>query len=249
MQKLSITDIRNWISDSLKQDTLELSVAGDFETEQVIGFAAKYLGTLKRSDIKQADSSRQPQFPAGQSLNLKIDSEIPKGLLVLSYPTDDTWNISRTRRLSILAEIFSDRLRETIRDKLGAAYSPVAYNSPSRTYPGYGMLNIIVSIKPEDADMVAKEVRAIADDMIGKGISKDELQRAVDPMITGIKDMQRQNAYWLFTVLKDSKSHPEQLEWSRTILNDYAAITLEDMAEYAKRYLNNRKAATVIVKP
>ena len=144
---------------------------------------------------------------------------------------------------------FSDRLRETIRDKLGAAYSPDAYNSPSKTYPGYGMLNIIISIKPEDADMVAKEVRAIADDMIGKGISQDELQRAVDPMITNIKDMQRQNSYWLFTVLKDSKYHPEQLEWSRTILKDYAGITLEDMAEYAKRYLDNRKTAIVIVKP
>ncbi len=248
-KKLSIDDVRNWISDPLKNQVSEISVVGDFDVEKTIELAAKYIGTLPKPSAAAKDSSRLPKFPSGKSLNLSVETQIPKGIVVVAYSTDDIWDISRTRRLNMLASVFSEQMRERIREKLGAAYAAGASNDPSRAYPGYGVFKAFIMVKPEEAEIVAQEAKAIAADMAQKKISADELQRAVDPMLTGIKDMRRKNSYWLYTILRASKDHPQQIEWSRTILNDVASINADDILAMAKKYLDNEKSAMMIIKP
>jgi zinc protease len=86
-------------------------------------------------------------------------------------------------------------------------------------------------------------------DLVIDGATQDELSRAISPTLTSIKDMQRRNGYWLNTVLTGSKKYPQQLDWSLTLMKDYASITTEDVSFFAKKYLDNNKAATIVVKP
>ncbi len=58
----------------------------------------------------------------------------------------------------------------------------------------------------------------------------------------------RTNRYWLSTVMSHSKRYPVQLDWSRTIRDDYAAVTVTDISELAAKYLDNRKAAVLVLK-
>ncbi|MFW5853723.1 MAG: M16 family metallopeptidase [Thermodesulfobacteriota bacterium] len=247
---LTLDDIRSWIGPKLQNTPLELSIVGDFDTEKVIDLAARYLGSLPKRPVNPAEElSRLPRFPDGESLNITVDTKIPKGKAVVAYPTTDIWNIHRTRRLSTLASVFSDRLREEVREKLGATYSPHAYNQPSRAYSGYGVFQAVISINPDDADAVVKAVKEITTDLTENGVTEDELRRALDPTLTGIKDMRRENGYWLDTVLSGSREHPEQIEWSRTIVEDYTSITAEELTKMARTYLDNRKAAAVVIVP
>ncbi|OQX25912.1 MAG: hypothetical protein BWK80_13115 [Desulfobacteraceae bacterium IS3] len=80
-------------------------------------------------------------------------------------------------------------------------------------------------------------------------MSEDELRRALDPILTGIKDMVRTNQYWLNTVLINSLRLPEQIDWARSVQKDYAAITAKEVSEMAKKYLKNENAATIVIKP
>jgi zinc protease len=248
--RLTLDQVRAWIEPALTRAPLELSVVGDFDIETVIDLAARYLASLpSRKAAGPVVLSEGPRFPESESLTIELTTRIPKGLVAVVYPTDDMWDISRTRRLSVLAEVFSDRLRERIREKLGAAYSPAAFNRPSRAYAGYGLFKIFIQVAPEEAALVQRQVKAISADLIQGGISHDELKRALDPTLTGIKDMMRQNRYWLNTVLVGSRHHPEQMDWCRTIQSDYAAITVDDLTPLAQKYLDNRKAAAITIQP
>ncbi len=148
-----------------------------------------------------------------------------------------------------MADIVSERLREGIREKLGAAYSFVAYNRPSRAYPGYGVFHTFIHVDPEESNMVVGEIKKIMSDLVVTGVNNEELMRTIKPTLTGIKDMLQRNYYWLNTVLSGSAKHPQQLDWSRTIMDDYASITKDELSVLAKQYLNNDKAAVIIVKP
>ena len=44
-----------------------------------------------------------------------------------------------------------------------------------------------------------------------------------------------------------SKAHPEQLQWSRDILTDYAAITAAEVEAAARTYLVGDRAADILV--
>ncbi len=250
LMKNSLEDVRQWIMAERAGMEIELSLSGDFDREKVISLAARYLGALSiPGSRKEKETSRNPGFPAGKSLSVDVPTDIPKGLVDVAYPTDDFWNIGRTRRLVILGEIVSEMMRVKIRENLGASYSSYAYNDASRVYQGYGVFHAMVQVAPEDADMVVKEIQRIADDIRKNGVGDDLFRRALDPVLTGLKDMLRTNSYWLNSVMLGMRQHPQQLEWSRSLLSDYAAITKEEVAAFAVQYLDNRKAVRIIIQP
>lgn len=250
MRQRSLEQIRQWFGNQLKHAPLELVLVGDFQPQRAVELASRYFGSLdRRSGTGATDARPGPRFAAGQSMRLSSDSAIEKGLVVTAYPTEDFWDIHRTRRLSVLGELFSERLRVYIREKLGAAYSPYAYQRGYRAYPGYGLLQALVMVDPAQTARIADAVKTIAAGMAAKGITQDELRRALDPTLARIKDLRQSNRYWLDSVMTGSSRHPEQLEWARTIESDYAAIRRTEMDALARKYLRDDKAAVVIIVP
>jgi len=250
ISRLSIEDIRAWVEPSLKSAPLEVSVVGDFDTDTVIENVAKYLGTLPdRKEAIARQRSDLPRVPAGEKEILTVKTSLDQALVVVAYPTEDIWDIQRTRRLNTLAAILSERLRLRIREEMGAAYSAFAFNRGSKTYKGFGSLKAYVPLSPENTELIESEIKSIVAELVKGNIPEDELTRANAPVLTSIKDMLKTNAYWLNTVMTGSLQHPQQLEWSRSILDDYAAITAEEVSALAKQYLDNGKAAVLIIKP
>jgi zinc protease len=250
-QRLTLADASNWLGPALASAPLEVSVVGDVDAEAVEALGSLYLGGLERvaASTIAVDPRPAPGFPKGLIRQIDVPTRIDKAMVIVAFETDDVWDIGRTRRLNILAEIFSERLREVVREKLGAAYSPYAYNRPSRAYGGYGLLQAVITADPHQVPMVREQVLAIAADLAAGSISADALIRAREPSLTRIRDHLRQNAYWLNTVLTGSGDHPQQIDWARTILADYGAITAEQLAVLARRYLDPVGSAAVIILP
>lgn len=250
-KSISLDEIRFWMGKYIRSAPMELAVVGDFNEDEVIRQASIFLGSLPaRNPVSETFSSRKvPSFPRGSEVEFSVPTPVDKGLLVVAFPTTDVWDINRTRRLSILSEIFTDRMRKYLRVKLGATYSPFAYNEASRAYKGYGVLQAIITINPDDAQKIKKAVFSIAADLRANGVTEDELKRAQKPVLTGIREALKTNGYWLGTVLAGAGRHPEQIDWSRTILKGYGAITPRGIDRVIKKYLVIKDAATVVVGP
>jgi len=251
LKERTIPEIERWFGAQMAQGPLEISLVGDFSVEEATQLVSLYFGALKkRSDVAAAAQDRPgPVFPRGESFELKIDTAIDRGMVVVAYPTDDFWDIGRTRRLSILSEIFSERLRVQVREKLGAAYSPYAYHRAYRAYDGYGMLLCMLLVDPRHVDSIAEKVEQIGSGLAAQGIHPDELRRALDPTLVQIKDMRQSNRYWLNSVLIGASRHPEQIDWARTIERDYAAITAAEITSMARRYVIDSQAARLVIVP
>jgi zinc protease len=249
-RQLTLEDVRQWLEPIITKGSLEISVVGDFNPQEVEKLAARYMGSFQsRKPMKADDTKDRIHFPDTQKLDIAVETQINKGLVVIACPTGDFWDIRRTRRLAALSEIFSERMRETIREKMGATYSSYAYNRPSRVFPGYGVFSAVAHVDPQMAAIVVNEVKKIMKEMADRGVTEDEVTRAVDPLVTSIKDMRQTNEYWLNSVLTDVGRHPQQLEWSRTILDDYAGIKTSELSALAQKYLLTDRAAVFIAKP
>lgn len=249
-RKNTLGDVKRFLEPSFRQDRIELSIVGDFDLDQTIETAAIYLGSLpaRTAPLRKRPLTLIP-FPGGKSVTDYVETEIPKGMVLVSWLTDEFWYIERTRRLSALGAVFSERLRESVREKMGAAYSPFAHNTPSQVYPFFGLFQAIVPVSPDQGGVVIDEIRNIAANLGTTGVTEEELRLAIDPILTQIKDMRRTNAYWLTSVMTNSWRYPQQLGWSRTIQKDYASITREELTTLAKKYLDFDKAAVIVVTP
>ena len=149
----------------------------------------------------------------------------------------------------MLGEVFADRLRVKVREELGGAYSPGAGNNSSDTYRGYGYMIANVTVDPERAGEIADVVTAIAADLAANGVSEDELDRARQPILTGIRESVRTNGYWLGSVLAAAQEFPERLDWSRSRTADFQGITKAELDTLAKAYLGSNRAFRAVVLP
>ena len=251
LERLTLDDIRTWFQVQLNETQIELAAVGDIDPKQVKALTAKYMTALPLSPANTITAHGGPhlRFPTGESLILEADSQIQNSLVVVAYPTVDMWDIEQTRRLALLSEVFSEQLRVRVREKLGAAYSPYAYNRPYRAYPGFGIFFVFVEASPDEVDIVVDAVRQIAAGLQTQDISLDEFHRALDPTLTRIKDLRQSNTYWLNSVMTGSGRYPQQIQWARTIEDDYAAITKDEIRSFAERYLDNKAAAIIIIHP
>ena len=240
--------VKQLVMPSLEGAPLELSVVGDVNIEETVGLCARWLGSLPTRAAGKTGRATLT-FPEGEVLNLAVGSAIEKSVVSVAWPTTGMVDIHTVRRLSILGSLFSERLRETVREKLGAAYSPSAWNRSSRAYPDYGVLRAMITVAPDQGDAVVAAVGNIAKELREAPASLDEIRRVVDPLVNRIADFRRTNGYWLNSVMTSSSRYPEKLVWPADILEDYKAITAEEIHRLARTYLTPSGAATIRVAP
>jgi zinc protease len=252
LKQRTLAEVKQWLTPELESAYLEVTVLGDVDAETALNAVAKTLGALpKRADKKPAyEKERAVAFPAPEaSTRFEFETEIPKAIATIYWPTADMNDIRRTRRLTVLGSILDDRLRIKVREELGDTYSPACYHVGSDTFTGYGYMTTMIECKPELADSLTKLVVEIGDTLSSGEITDDEFDRAIKPMLSQLEQMRRDNRYWSTSVLRCSQEHPERLDWARSFISDFADIKKEDIAALAKQYLGAKRAVTAGVIP
>src|SRR5262249_52877297 len=153
----NLDEVKAWMMPELSKGAMEVALVGDMDIEATIAAVAQTLGALPPRNAKPAlDERRKVKFPAQPfDKDYTILSEIPKRDRPVYWPTTDGREIHRNRRLTMLGEVLSDRLRVKVREELGDAYSPGAGSAANDTYPGYGYMIAGVTIDPPRAKQVA----------------------------------------------------------------------------------------------
>ena len=140
-------------------------------------------------------------------------------------------------------------MREEIREKLGASYSPNAGASGSDALNGFGYLIGQAVGTPEDIPLLLETMETIAQELSVKGAEQDELDRALAPTLSQLEKSLRDNSYWLSTVLSQSQADPERLDLARSRDQDYRSISLDEVNSLAAKYFSPDNLLKVAIVP
>lgn len=250
VDQIRLKDIQSWLSPCFFGNGLEISIAGDFDPDAAIFHARTVMGGRDPKNNGPPACIREPiQFPKGEQLDLTLDTKIEKGVVRMAFLTDDFWDIQQTRQLSILSRVVSDRLRKIIREKLGEVYSAYVFNQPSMVHEGYGIMQMVVPVSWKNKELVEHTMKDIVKDIVMNGITHEEVELALNPVLSQLADLRQTNTYWLNSVMADSKNHPEKLQWAKNIVAGYASINADDLDELANKYLDLHTAALIRIMP
>jgi zinc protease len=256
MEKLSaytVEDVKKWLTPELTQAYLELSIVGDFKLDEILPDLLATFGAMPPRAaaapvLAEARKVRMPVPPASKSFT--YESKISQGIATAYWKTAGfRGNQQEFRRLNILAEILGDRLREEIREKLGASYSPNAGAGGSDALVDVGYIMGQSVGKPEDLELLSKTMRELADQFAKEGATADELDRALKPTLGQLDKSLRDNNYWLGTVMSQCQSEPKRLALARGRDADYRSITLAEINALAKKYLRAENSLFVAIQP
>ena len=253
LSSYTLDDAKKWLTPELTKGYLELTIVGDFEVEKILPDLLATFGALatRAAAPPALADARKIQFPnAPAAKTFTYDSKVSQAIASTLWKTAGIrGNQKEFRRLNILGDIYGDRLREEIREKLGASYSPNAGASGSDALDDVGYLIGQSVGKPEDLELLLKTMRDLADKLATGGATADELDRALKPTLGELEKSSRDNSYWLATVMSQSQADPKRLDIARSRDADYRSITLAEINALAKKYLKAENALLVSIKP
>jgi predicted Zn-dependent peptidase len=136
----------------------------------------------------------------------------------------------------------SSRLFQEIREKRGLAYSVFSYHT---MYAETGMFCVYAGTTPSRANEVLSIVSAELEDVAGKGLTSDELERAKSHMKGSLALSQEDTGGRMTRLGKSEIGHGEILSIDE-VMERIDAVTSEDAREVAETVLTRPRAVTVI---
>ncbi len=248
----TLDELKAWLAEPLATGYMEISIVGDFDPEAALKLVDSTFGSLApRAATKPAyTEQRKIHFPGERKLKVfTFDSRDPKAYATVYWPTTDFSHVSDVRRLFVLAKILEGRILERIRIQEGLSYTAQGGHSPSIAFPGYGLLYALVDAPPDKAQLLALEIRDIAGGIVRDGVTKDELERARNPLVNELKKMLMDNNYLMSAIVSGSQEQPQRLLRATTSVPELESLTTTDLNAVARSYLKSEDGLPLVIVP
>lgn len=233
----TIEEIERWLRPQFENGQVEITIVGDIDKETVVSEIAATFGALPKRASKKGEypEMRMIKFPEGSSDVFKLyhRGDDNQAQLRIYWPASSGFDAKYSRQLQALRSILRNRLVTEIREGEATTYSPQAASYASQTFPGYGYIAAILTLKPEDIPEMAAKVHAIVNDIAENPLEEDEFNRAITPMIERLVSTDKRNPYWV-SVLSDAQSKGNGLRRHESRESDINEMTVEDVEALAK---------------
>ena len=250
---IEMETLETWLAPILPSSNIEIGVVGDVDVEQIIKDVGRTFGALPKVEVDKpsiADKNTALKFPKGSPRPVKLShaGEAGTALLRVYWPAPDGRDVTTSRHVSMISELFQLRLTEVMREEEGASYSPSAFSFSPRIYPGYGYIGASLELDPKDIDRISAKVDEIAAEFRAGQFDEALLERAIKPARERIETSLESNGYWM-NVISESQSDPERLDRHRSRYEAYQNMTAEQLQSVSQTLFDPKAAYRIQILP
>ncbi|GLQ76484.1 insulinase family protein [Vibrio penaeicida] len=234
VRRLSIKDAKSVLDKAIKKGPVEISLVGDISLEQAVHYVANTFGAL---DINAQAPAKPftlslPTFKT-EPVTLFHTGDAENAIVSAYWKVSDGSDPLRNIRHSVLHSILQSKVTETIREKMGVAYSPSVYLEQSNWLKDFGYINIESRTALKDVEKVEAVYQQIWQALQKAPISQEELERAKAPILETLAQKPQYNGYWS-NVASVAQSRPALVENEVLYIDALKSITVEDIQRLAQ---------------
>jgi zinc protease len=171
-----------------------------------------------------------------------------QALVRLIWPTTDNSDPELTMTLNLLAQVAGVEVTDSVREKLGKAYSPGASSDQDQFYKGWGTFTLQAGVDVADVAATRAALARTAAGLLARPVSADIFTRARAPMLERLDNALKSNAGWL-ALTERAQSKPDRIARFQAARARLMALTPADIQAAARRFLDPGRAVTVLVLP
>jgi len=236
----------------LAQGPIEVLVFGDIDREATVAALSRTFGALPpRSPAPVSQLASPAPFPSAndQPYVLTHRGQADQAAAAIAWPTGGgSLALPQGRKLELLAELFSQRLMDALRERAGASYSPYVRSTWPLDVSNGGNILAMAQLPPEQVPAFFAAADRIAEELATTGPTPDELARVTEPMRQLLNRVSNSHLFWL-NELDGAAFDRNRLAWTPTFMADYTQVTPEEMRALAARYLGGHGGFRVAVLP
>ncbi len=248
---LTFEKLKSTITERLTNGAVEIGMVGDFDPAAAIAAVGATFGALpvREPEFRPYADQRQRGFTADRSTRiLRHSGPRDQALVTYTWPTRDGEDPVALLSLELLERVVQLELTDTLREKLGKAYSPNASSAASRTWRDYGVFSLSASVGLGEVAATRAAIAETLAQLRAAPVSADVLLRARAPMLEGFENLLKTNGGWLNYVDR-AQTEPDRIDRYAKAKQRVAAITAADLQALVRRYLTAQGGTELTVLP
>jgi len=246
---LTFARLKADIGNRLANGAVEIGMVGDLDEEAAIALVARTFGALptREADFRPYADQRQRTFTADRSLHVvRHTGPADQAIVRVTWPTRDDSDSAEKQVLNLLERVVRIALLDTLRERLGKAYSPGASSAPSPYWTGYGTFSINASVDAADVVATRAAIAETVAELRDKPLDPDLVQRAREPLLESFANTLKSNAGWIQLVDR-AQTEADRIERQVHAAERLGAVTVEQVQAAARKYLAADRAVEILV--
>ena len=243
----TLDELRAWLEPQFQHGPIEVSMVGDVDLATATEAMAKTLGALPQRESRPATEKLvevKPPAQPGAPMTWTVNPALRQVAVAFYWPIASDPDVFTERRYRLLTNIIEERLRQRVREELGASYVVSCRMIYNEGFRGQNFIEIYAAVEPKRAPEVEKLIQREITAMRREGFTSDEFTRSKQPYVTQRLIDLRQNSYWAYTVLRDAQQRPDRLISARNRTEDNSAITQAEVQTLLDQDINPAAAFT-----
>jgi len=249
--KLTYMDLQRWIAPQLLSSPLEITIVGDIGLDEAIAEVARTFGALPLRSTVDPLADRRLFTPGKtpQRIETRFQGKRAVASVALAWQLYDVVGLEDDCRMRLLAGVLEDRIRVRLRQEMGKTYTPVVGLMAERALsPALLFLRCRIETAPRQIERVSEAAKAVVDELVRKGITAEELERARVPLMRQAEENATSNAWWLFA-LDEAQTKPQFVEGQGRQKEIYSAITRAELNDLARLLFSPERLCEVVALP
>lgn len=207
-----------------------------------------YLGGLPSTKKKENFKDVGIRPPKGDLEKTVVKGIAPKSSVYMKLTGPFDYNYKNRNDLSLLMQLASIKLRETLREDMSGVYgiraSPTMRHYPKEEYE----ITIAFGCAPEKVDTLVQAAWVVIDKIKQNGCDDKDLQKLREMAIRERETNLKENRFWLNTLYNSAvdKENPEEM---LTYVDYINSLKSDDFKRLANKYLTKENMAEFVLKP
>lgn len=221
---------------------IEITLVGDLTEAEAAKWVAESFGALPEraaGPVMRSKANFQ-RFPDAVPAPIQVTHKGPAGKagLVMAWPTfvGDAAQRREAAALRLLAAIFDDAARHSIRERLGKSYAPEVVLADRVEQADQGHIRALVESTPADLPIVEAELRKVAASLAGGAITPQMLEAARAPLLSHAQ-ANLQDPAWIVGHLRYSSREPDRPQRLFETPQTLTSLSLDDVKRAAATWL------------
>ncbi|MCD7728606.1 MAG: insulinase family protein [Clostridia bacterium] len=236
-------DIKTYMSKRYTTDNIVIAMAGNIDIALAEDMVGKYFGGLAPTKADERKIS-----VAGRHLSLVRNKDIEQIHIAIGYPSVCRGGeLSEATQVmnSVLGGSMSSRLFQTVREKLGLAYTVYSYLSP---YANTGTLTVYAGVNAKNYKKSVNAVYKCIDEIKKKYITEEEFVRGKEQMKASFIFAKESSSSQMLLYGKEMLYNNKLYNFDEK-MNKINSVTLDDVIKaIGQNFDENNMAAAVVGK-
>jgi zinc protease len=245
--RVAVNDLPGLFKNSLSGQA-DVVIVGDVSVDDAIKVTQDTFGSGPAAQRIPVGEIKVSMPTAGAPFTFAHKGRADQAFYGEYFPLPDYFADPKTSNVAdVTAAVLQTRLVDTVREKLGMTYSPQVGASTSLELKDEGYFGAMIETPPTNFDAFHKLLAEQIADLAAKPVNGDELARAKQPLIEGLRKREETNAYWIGELTKLMRDPRVEV---RTLgrINDITAVTSADVQAMAAKFLAGRQPIVAIAK-